>query len=178
MAVDQLLDQLVTQTIDLNRTPALLIEGLNSTWSCISAMLATLSAAELRETFEHRFPEGPAVLKIERKSNETSILLVVKNPGAAAQAGIAPKPGQAKVLFGNILPGESTLTFNKKLIKVKAGAGTKAPDGPTLDLKPGKYKYSIKPAGKAAMTEEIEVGGDETWGLMIGPGGILALQAY
>ena len=82
-----------------------------------------------RATLRFTAPEGPAVLKIERKSNETSILLVVKNPGAAAQAGIAPKPGQAKVLFGNILPGESTLTFNKKLIKVKAGAGTKAPDG-------------------------------------------------
>ena len=131
-----------------------------------------------RATLRFSAPEGPAVLKIERKNNETNILLVVKNPGAAAQAGIAPKPGQAKVLFGNILPGESTLTFNNKPIRVKGGAGTKAPDGPSLDLKPGKYKYSIKPAGKAAMTEVIEVGADETWGLMIGPGGVLALQAY
>lgn len=123
-------------------------------------------------------PEGPAMLKIERKGKETSIVLILKDPGAAAKAGIAPKPGQAKVLFGNILPNESSLTFNNKAVKVKAGAGTKAPDGPALDLKPGKYKFSIKPANKPPQVEEIEVGPDETWGLMIGPGGVLPLQAY
>ena len=27
-------------------------------------------------------------------------------------------------------------------------------------------------------TDEIELAAEETWGLMIGPGGVLALQAY
>ena len=76
------------------------------------------------------------------------------------------------------MPNEATMTFNNKAVKIKGGAGTKAPDGPTLDVKPGKYKFSIKPAGKPAQTEEIEVGADETWGLMIGPGGVLPMQAY
>ena len=65
-----------------------------------------------------------------------------------------------------------------KTIKVAAGAGTKGPDGPSLDLPPGKYKYSIKLPGKPAQNDEVEVGADETWGLMIGPGGVLAMQAY
>jgi hypothetical protein len=123
-------------------------------------------------------PDGPAVLKLNRKDDATSVILVVKNPGAVAKASIMPKPGQAKVLFGNINSAEAAITFNSKTLKVAAGAGTKKPDGPSLDLPPGKYKYSIKLPGRPAQSDEVEVGADETWGLMIGPGGVLALQAY
>ncbi|MDI1344260.1 MAG: hypothetical protein PSV22_09205 [Pseudolabrys sp.] len=122
--------------------------------------------------------EGPALLKLGRKDGETTVLLTAKDPEAVKKAGIMPKPGQTKIIFGNILPAESAITFNGRTIKVAGGAGTKAPDGPTLDLAPGKYKYSIKPPGKPAQNEEVEVGADETWGLMIGPGGVLALQVY
>jgi hypothetical protein len=123
-------------------------------------------------------PAGPALLKLGRKDDETTVKLTLKDPGAAEKAGVLPKAGQTKIIFGNILPAEASLTFNNKVIKIAGGAGTKAPDGPTLDLAPGKYKYSIKSAGKPAQNEEVEVGADETWGLMIGPGGVLALQAY
>jgi hypothetical protein len=123
-------------------------------------------------------PEGPAMLKLGRKDGATSVRLMVKDPAAVAKAGIMPKPGQAKVLFGNINPAAETITFNNKPVSVAAGVGVKNPDGPTLDLAPGKYKYTIKLAGKPAQTDEIELGGDEVWGVMIGPGGVLALQAY
>lgn len=123
-------------------------------------------------------PDGPAVLKLGRKDDATSVSLVVKNPGAVAKAGIMPKPGQAKVLFGNINPAEAAITFNGKTLKVAGGAGTKAPDGPSLDVPPGKYKYSVKLPGQPAQSDEVEIAADETWGLMIGPGGVLALQAY
>jgi hypothetical protein len=123
-------------------------------------------------------PDGPAVLKLGRKDGATSVDLVVKNPDAVAKAGIMPKPGQAKIMFGNINTAEAAITFNNKTIKVAAGAGTKGPDGPILDLPPGKYKYSIKLPGKPIQNDEVEIGADETWGLMIGPGGVLALQAY
>ena len=123
-------------------------------------------------------PDGPALLKLDRKDKEIGVDLVVKNPGAAAKVGILPKPGQVKVIFGNINGAEAAITFNNKTIKVAAGAGTKSPNGPTLDLAPGKYKYSIKLPGKPVETDEIDVGPDEIWGLMIGPGGVLPLQAY
>jgi hypothetical protein len=123
-------------------------------------------------------PEGPAVLRLGRKDDATSVRLMVKDPAAVAKAGIMPKPGQAKVLFGNINPAAETITFNNKPISVAAGVGVKNPDGPTLDLAPGKYKYTLKLAGKPAQTDEIELGADEVWGVMIGPGGVLALQAY
>jgi hypothetical protein len=123
-------------------------------------------------------PEGPAVLKLGRKDGETSVSLVVRNPDAVAKSGIMPKPGQAKVMFGNINGAAAAITFNNKTINVAAGAGTKSPDGPMLDVPPGKYKYSIKLPGRPSESDVVEVGADETWGLMIGPGGVLALQAY
>jgi hypothetical protein len=39
-------------------------------------------------------------------------------------------------------------------------------------------KYSIKLQDKPLQSDEVELGVDEVWGLMIGPGGVLALQAY
>jgi hypothetical protein len=123
-------------------------------------------------------PDGPALLKLGRKDGATSVELVVKNTDAAAKAGLLPKPGQVKIMFGNINSAEAAITFDNKTLKVAAGAGTKGPDGPLLDLAPGKYKYSIKLPGKPAQSDEVEVGADETWGLMIGPGGVLALQTY
>ena len=123
-------------------------------------------------------PEGPAVLRLGRKDGATTVRLMLKDPAAVAKAGIMPKPGQAKILFGNINPAAETITFNNKPVSVAAGVGVKNPDGPTLDLAPGKYKYTIKLAGKPAQTDEIELGADEVWGVMIGPGGVLALQAY
>jgi hypothetical protein len=88
------------------------------------------------------------------------------------------KPGQAKLLFGNPLPAAAVVTINQQTIKVAAGAGAKAPDGPTLDLPPGKYKYSFKVAGGPARSEEVEVGAGETWGLLMGPGGAFTLRVY
>jgi hypothetical protein len=73
---------------------------------------------------------------------------------------------------------EATVTVNKKAIKVAAGVGSKGPDGPTLDLPPGHYTVAVKLAGHAVTSQEADVGADETWGLLIGPGGVLPLQVY
>ncbi|HEY1983166.1 MAG TPA: hypothetical protein VGH13_24050 [Xanthobacteraceae bacterium] len=123
-------------------------------------------------------PDGPAVLKLGRKNGETSVNLAVRNPQAAAKAGIMPKTGQAKVLFGNALPADAAVTINNRTVKVSGGVGTKGPDGPSLDLAPGKYSYSIKMPGGPAQRDDVEIGADETWGLLIGPGGALPLQMY
>lgn len=130
-----------------------------------------------RATIVFTSPEGPAVLKLSRKGKDTIISLSVKNPDAAKTAGVLPPAGKARVMFGNILPRAASLVFNRKTIKVPANAGAKAPDGPALDLAPGRYTYSIRTGGKVE-TDVVELNADETWGLMIGPGGVLALQAY
>jgi hypothetical protein len=123
-------------------------------------------------------PDGPAILTLGRKDGETTVNVAVRDPGAATKAGVMPKAGQAKVLVSNLTESDAVLTINKRTFKTAAGAGTKAPDGPMLDLAPGKYKVSSRLAGKPAHEDEIEVFADQTWGLLIGPGGVLPLQVY
>lgn len=124
-------------------------------------------------------PEGPATLTLGRKGRETTIAIVVKNPAEAKKAGLLPTSGMAKVMLGNVGDDEASLTINQKTFKIKAGTGnSKTPDGPMLDLKPGKYKYTHGVPGKPRKTSEITVGTDEAWGLVVGPGGVLALQMY
>ncbi|WP_027527808.1 hypothetical protein [Bradyrhizobium sp. Ec3.3] len=125
-------------------------------------------------------PQGPAVLKLGRANGETSVNLVQKNPDAATKADIMPKPGQAKLLLGNMGNQEAQLTINKQTVKIAAGAGgPQSPKGPMLDLPPGKYQYSLKVAGHPARTDSITIAAGDAWGLMVGPTGeVLPLQMY
>ena len=124
-------------------------------------------------------PDGPATLKLGRDNNETTVDLAQKIPAAAAKADIAPKPGQARLLLSNIGDREAALTINKQTVKIAAGAGGPHAKGPTLDLPPGKYQYSVKAAGGASQSNEIEVAADDAWGLMIAPDGeVLPLHVY
>jgi hypothetical protein len=122
--------------------------------------------------------DGPALLKLGRKDGETTVNLTVRNPDAAAKGGVMPKPGQVKLLISNPNESEAVITINKQTIKAAAGVGMKGPDGPVLELAPGKYKFSIKMPGKPASNDEINVGADETWGVLIGPNGALPLRVY
>ena len=125
-------------------------------------------------------PQGPAVLKLGRTNGETSVNLVQKNPDAATKADIMPKPGQARLLLGNMGAQDAQLTINKQTIKVAAGAGgPQSPKGPMLDLPPGKYQYSLKMPGRPARSDTIDIAAGDAWGLMVGPTGeVLPLQMY
>jgi hypothetical protein len=90
-----------------------------------------------------------------------------------------PKPGQAKLLFSNMGDSEATLTINKQMIKIAAGAGGPHDKGPVIELPPGKYPYSLKVAGNPVRNDAIELAADDTWGLMIAPDGdVMPLQVY
>ena len=122
---------------------------------------------------------GPSLLKLARKDGETTVELAVRDKDAAAKAGMLPKAGQVKLLLGNTLPADATITINNQTVKIPAGAGAKGPaSGPQLELPPGTYKFSLKMPGKPAASDQIVVAADETWGLLIGPGGALPLQMY
>ena len=125
-------------------------------------------------------PDGPATLKLGRSKDETSINLAQKYPAAAAKADMVPKPGQSKLLFGNIGKSDATVSINKQTIKIAAGAGgPQSPRPPMIDLPPGKYQYALKIAGGPARNNQIEIGAGDTWGVMIGPmGDVLPLQMY
>ena len=92
--------------------------------------------------------------------------------------GLAESKQHLAAVFGNVTDGEAEITVNRRTVRVGPGVGAKKPDGPMLDLAPGKYEVSFKTAGKPAQRETVTVGKDETWGVLIGPGGALPLQAY
>jgi hypothetical protein len=123
-------------------------------------------------------PDGPAVLKLARKSGRTTVDLAVRNAAAAAKAGVLPKPGKAKLMLGNMLPADAVVTIKGKKIRVKAGAGAKGADGPRLDLPPGKYLVAVKIPGAGTKTAALELAAGETWGLLVGPGGALPMRMY
>ena len=105
--------------------------------------------------------------------------LAQKIPAAAAKADVMPKPGQAKLMFSNLGNGEATVTINKQTIRIAPGAGGPQSKGPTLELPPGKYRYSLKVAGGPARSNEIEVAADDAWGLMVAPDGeVMPLHVY
>ncbi|UWU76895.1 hypothetical protein N2603_00025 [Bradyrhizobium huanghuaihaiense] len=139
---------------------------------------ATVSA-ELAQ-IDFTSPQGPAVLKLDRAKGETIVNLAQKNPEAATKADIMPKPGQARVMLGNIGPKDASLTINKRTIKIAAGAGgPQSPKGPMLDLAPGTYQYALRMPGRPARTETLTVAAGDAWGLMVGPTGeVLPLQMY
>lgn len=124
--------------------------------------------------------DGPATLKLGRKNGETSVNLAQKYPAAAAKADVVPKPGQSRLMFGNIGKSEATVSINKQTIRIAAGAGgPQSPRPPLIDLPPGKYQYVLKIAGGPARNNQIEVTANDTWALMIAPDGdVLPLQMY
>jgi hypothetical protein len=124
-------------------------------------------------------PDGPATLKLGRSGGETTVNLAQKIPAAAAKGDLVPKPGQARLMFVNVGDSEAALTINKQTIRIAAGAGGPHAKGPSLDLPPGKYQYSLKVAGHPAQTDAIEVAADDTWGLMVAPdGAVMPLHVY
>jgi hypothetical protein len=125
-------------------------------------------------------PDGPATLKLGRKNGETSVNLAQKYPAAAAKADVVPKPGQSKLMFGNIGKNDATVSINKQTIKVAAGAGgPQSARPPMINLPPGKYQYALKIAGRPARNNQIEIRAGDTWGVMIAPSGdVLPLQMY
>ncbi|MGY8633055.1 hypothetical protein RAD15_11320 [Bradyrhizobium sp. 14AA] len=139
---------------------------------------ATVTAERAELAFTS--PDGPAVLKLSRAREETTVSLVQRNPQAAAKADIMPKAGQARLMLGNIGPKEASLTINNQTVKIAAGAGgPQSPKGPMLDLPPGKYQYALRMPGQPARTDTLTVAAGDAWGLLVGPSGdVLPLQMY
>jgi hypothetical protein len=134
--------------------------------------------ADDRATLNFTSPDGPAVLKLERKDDVTDVSLVVSNQAKAKASGQMAKPGKVKAMFGNLLSAPVTITINKQTVKVAPGVGANGPGGPTLELPAGKYKVTMKVAGQPDISEDVTIGADEIWGFMAGPGGLAPIQIH
>jgi hypothetical protein len=117
-------------------------------------------------------PTGQGALTLRHADGETAVSFIERREAEAKKAGILPKSGQAKLIFGSMAETPATVKIGKQTIKLEPGMGSgDKPDGPMLDLAPGKYSYSVAVPGAPATTEEVEVAEGEAWALVIGPGG-------
>ncbi len=122
--------------------------------------------------------DGKLTVTLKPSGGETEAVLVSKNPAAAAEAGILPPAGMARIYLVNFSDEALAVLINDQTIQVAAGAGMESPDdAPKLDLKPNTYQVTTK-AGSSSVTDEIVVGPDETWTLLLTPEGAGPLQMY
>lgn len=121
--------------------------------------------------------DGELVVTLQA-GDETEVVLVQKNPAAAQEAGVLPPAGQARLFLVNFTETELTVTIDGQTIELAPGAGMDSPDdAPTLDLAPGTYEVTTT-VGGSSVTDEIVVGADETWALLLDELGALPLQLY
>lgn len=121
---------------------------------------------------------GPGVLTLEQKGGQVSISLLLRKEAEAQKSGLMPKPGQARIMFGSMLESDASVLIGGQTIKVAAGVGSKAPDGPSLEVAPGAHKVTIRNPGKPDVTEVVTVRANDIWGVLLGPGGALPLPMY
>ncbi len=121
---------------------------------------------------------GTVTLTLAWDGEQTRITLATRDAAAAKKAGVLPKPGKARVIFGNDSPLPAKVTFGGSPLQIGANVGTKQPDGPGFDVPPGKYRLKVERRGEAALEEVIEVGADETWGVMLTEGVIFPIHTY
>jgi hypothetical protein len=123
---------------------------------------------------------GDLSVKLSQSGDEIEVTLALKDTAAAKEAGVLPPEGQVRLYFGNITEAAVTFSINQQEIKVDPQDPSQdSMEGvPNIDLPPGKYQFTLTLPGQPAMDDEIEVGPNETWGVLAGPGGALSLQLY
>ncbi|HXW00003.1 MAG TPA: hypothetical protein VEC93_16405, partial [Anaerolineae bacterium] len=91
-----------------------------------------------------------------------------------------PPAGQVRIYFGNFTEGQVVFNIDQKEVKVEVQEPSQdSMEGiPFIDLPPGQHAFTLTIPGEAPSNDQLEVGPDEVWGLMAGPGGALPLQLY
>lgn len=112
--------------------------------------------------------------------DETQATIVVRDAKAAKTEGMLPPAGKVLLVFGNAGESDVEISVEGKKHSLKAGQGAKDPKSALrIEVAPGKHKveWKQKNDGKTS-TEEVDVEGDTTWGLIYAEFGPLVLQMY
>jgi hypothetical protein len=131
-------------------------------------------------TYENDQKETLAVNLVRNADGKTGISLIVRKDGEAKAAGIVPLPGKARVYLGNMTEGPVVFLLDKKKYNVKkeSTSGKSMKDVPFADLAPGKQAFTLTLPGKPPVKDTFEIGPDETWGLIAGPGGAMPIRMH
>ncbi|PDT88508.1 hypothetical protein CO669_19060 [Bradyrhizobium sp. Y36] len=108
-------------------------------------------------------PKGPGMLALDRAKGETIIDLVQRNTEAVAKANFLPMPGQARLIFGYLVPDVASLSIDDRTIKIEGGLNHPQ----TLDLPPGSYSYELHVSGHLVRTDTITLAAGQAWFLRL-----------
>ena len=130
--------------------------------------------------FENSKKERLVVRLSRNDSGGTTIHAFVKSEGAARNDGILPPVGQTRIYLGNATDAQVTFSIDQKKITVKKESinDKSMKNAPFLDVKPGKYPFTLSITGQSTFKDSVNVGPDETWALIAGPGGAMPIQIY
>jgi hypothetical protein len=130
--------------------------------------------------FENDKKEHLSVKLVGNADKTTGITVTVRMEAAAIAAGVVPPAGKARVYLGNMTEGPVVFTLNEKKYNVKKESTNdkSMKDAPFADLPPGKHAFTLTMPGKAPIKDTFEMGADETWGLVAGPGGALPIRMF
>ena len=130
--------------------------------------------------FAYNGPTGSLTVQLKADGQEVAITLVTRDAQAAKAAGLLPSPGKARLLIANASDKEAVITINNREYKVAAGRGAEDPKtGLNWEVPTGSYTVVIRPPGQDVQSEQLKLGSDETWGVVVDPsGGYLAHQIY
>jgi hypothetical protein len=110
----------------------------------------------------------------------TDIRVIIKSKTEAMKDGVLPSPGKARIYLGNMTDGQAEFSFGPKKIVLKKQSTNEGSikNAPFIEVAPGAHHYVLSLAGQKPIHDKIEVGTDETWGLIAGPGGAMPMQLY
>jgi hypothetical protein len=130
--------------------------------------------------FENDKKERLSVKLVGNADKTTGITLSVRMEAAAIADGVVPPAGKARVYLGNMTEGPVVFILDKKKYDVKKqSTNDRSMKGvPFADLPPGKHAFTLTQAGQKPVKDTFEIGPDETWGLIAGPGGALPIRMY
>jgi hypothetical protein len=119
----------------------------------------TVAADRARLAFAS--PKGPGLLTLARAEGETTVDLVQRNTEVAAKANVLPISGQARLVFGYLVPDVASLVINDRTIEIAGGENHPQ----VLDLPPGTYSYTLLVSGHPIHTDAVTVAAGEAWAL-------------
>ncbi len=130
--------------------------------------------------FENKKKDQLALKLTRNVKGGTDIRIIVKSKTEAAKDGILPSPGKVRIYLGNMAEKQAVFIIHQKkvVLKMQSTSDQSMKDAPFVEVQPGMHPYTLTLAGEKLIGDKLEVGPNETWALIAGPGGALPIQLY
>jgi hypothetical protein len=106
------------------------------------------------------------------------VSLVSRDRAEAEKGGLAPKQGQAKMVFANDSLADAVFSVNEQTVKITGWPDDKGPKPHAIDLPPGKYKIVVEVVGSPAQSVETTVAADRIWQVSVDQHRLALDQVY